>query len=410
MLEKACAAGRVSACDRIAAEIDAGGRMPQDLARSARIRRERCDAGNYRICGDLGGMALAGRGLPADPDEARRLLQLACDHDDGWSCGHLARNDDGKDKARRERAQKLMEKGCDLGDAAACASLARAIFDVKSKALHPRVLSLATSACQAGSRDGCGLEAWLRRNAHGTPYDPDGAFVAGKKACDGGDVEACAAVGWSLAVGVGTRADRAAGKALLDGTCQRGHAPACVMLGELMGRGPDAAKAFALFERACEAGEASGCAARARARVLGVGTSPDIQAGRRELEALCRTRVEAACVALATTLVEPPPGERADGARAAKLFERACGAGSAPACAELGALRLAGIGGKADDVAAITLLERACDHGSGAGCARVGDLYARGSRTYPANPITAAIWHRRACAAGWVAAGPEQRP
>lgn len=410
-LEKACAGGRTVACETIATEIDAGGRLPEDLARSARLRRERCDAKSYSACGDLALMLLAGRGVLADPAEARRLLELACDHDDGWSCGQLAALDDGKDKARRARALTLLEKGCALSDAGTCASLARALFDAKDTAGHARVLALATASCNGGSRGGCGLEAWLRRNAFGAAYDPDGAFAAGKRACDGGDVESCAAVGWSLAVGVGTRADRAAGAKLLEATCQRGQALACVMLGELIGeRAGDASAAFALFERACAAGEASGCAARARARVLGAGTPQDVKAGRRELEALCRERVEAGCVALATTLVHPPAGQRADGARAAKLFERACAAGSAPACGELGALRLAGIGGKADDVAAITLLERACDRGHASACAGVADIYAQGSRTYPADAITAAIWLRRACAAGWRAACSEERP
>jgi uncharacterized protein len=71
-------------------------------------------------------------------------------------------------------------------------------------------------------------------------------------------------------------------------------------------------------------------------------------------------------------------GVPADPARANQLFQQACDAGSAAACAELGGRYLHGYGGAAYDARIVTLLRRACDGGSASGCAHLAFLYATG--------------------------------
>jgi uncharacterized protein len=93
-------------------------------------------------------------------------------------------------------------------------------------------------------------------------------------------------------------------------------------------------------------------------------------------EQSCRDGVASGCFRQAWDLWNRSRGEGSDRDRALVLYEKACRAGSAEACAHEG-LYLTDRPDRAHDAAAA--LGRACDLGSGAGCAHLAFLYATGT-------------------------------
>src|SRR6266542_1158275 len=88
-------------------------------------------------------------------------------------------------------------------------------------------------------------------------------------------------------------------------------------------------------------------------------------------EASCRAGIPSGCFRQAWTLWSRNRGT--DRERALEIYQAACRAGSAEACA-YGGLRLTETANRDRD--AVALLERSCELGSGAGCAHLAFLYA----------------------------------
>jgi TPR repeat protein len=70
--------------------------------------------------------------------------------------------------------------------------------------------------------------------------------------------------------------------------------------------------------------------------------------------------------------------EKEEYSQAARLYQRACDAGSADACNNLGVDYAEGTGVQRDEFRAASLYEKACDGGNANGCSDLGDLYWRG--------------------------------
>ena len=93
------------------------------------------------------------------------------------------------------------------------------------------------------------------------------------------------------------------------------------------------------------------------------------------LDRTCQDAVASACMRQAWTLWRRNQGQDRD--RAIELYEKACRAGSAQACADFG--RHLAIDLKSRGPEAVAALERACELGSGAGCGHFGFLFATGT-------------------------------
>ena len=92
-------------------------------------------------------------------------------------------------------------------------------------------------------------------------------------------------------------------------------------------------------------------------------------------EKICRDGIASGCFRQARTLWSRNRGTDRD--RALELYQKACLAGSAEACAEEGMRFFKGTTDRAKD--AVAVLQRSCDLGSGAGCTHLAFLYATGS-------------------------------
>jgi TPR repeat protein len=126
-----------------------------------------------------------------------------------------------------------------------------------------------------------------------------------------------------------------------DARCRAGNAAACTLAARGYARNDSAShdpgKAQALYRRACDGGDAEGCA---------------------ELGAVYEAIHED------TT--------------AQGLYQQSCLAGHARGCASLGALYAAGRGSARDDAKAVAMFRKACDANDPGGCLQLGAMYEAG--------------------------------
>jgi uncharacterized protein len=198
-------------------------------------------------------------------------------------------------------------------------------------------------ACDGGDMAAC---AWLFERNQRRGQRRELRAEVYRRPCELGHAEACHQLARRYETGNALRKDRAQAAAYYEMACRRGaHGPACTSLGLLVSEdaGGEEARTAAMryFELACGAESAAGCYHLGRSHAAGEGGAGSF-------------------------------------ARAAAYFERACEAGYADGCAGLGELFLAGEGVPQSDGRAATLYQRACDEGSAMGCENLAELYREG--------------------------------
>ncbi len=180
-------------------------------------------------------------------------------------------------------------------------------------------------ACEGGHRPSClELEEIYR----------DGVAAALDRACDGerglgGEMAACHELALAQRSGAGLLRNPHQAEGRLRWACDHGYAPSCEAL---PGFAPSGAPSRGL-EEDCRRGDHEACLMLARReRAEGPGTAPYAGA---LLLGLCRAGSHAGCVELAWQLEGDEAPRPAGVSHARHLFQRACVAGSAPACDEL---------------------------------------------------------------------------
>ncbi len=145
----------------------------------------------------------------------------------------------------------------------------------------------------------------------------------------------------------------------------------------------------------CDKGNAASCNHLGELYLLGSGVPADTAKARAPLEKGCSGDDARACLNLGLLLVQINSG-----AQAPKLFEKACDAGVAPGCGELGRAYLEGkLGLAADPNKALGLLEKACNGGAHRACGSAAALLAQGQGVTKDLPRAFAL-HQRACQGG----------
>lgn len=235
-----------------------------------------CDAGEC----NTRGMEAVTRARYA---EAIGLLDRACTLGHAVGCSNLAglmRGGAGE-LSQPSRTPGLYNRACTLGFAEACAAVGSIYAEGKLVAPDPtRALTMYDRACTQRDAQGCFTAGIFHNEGRGGPRSPENAVERFDQACGLGHATACFNAGILLYRERGARPgenERAAG---YFGRACDGQQPAgCLRLGiaTLRGHGtsPDVQVAKDLFDRACTAGDADGCAA---AQQLARGK------GRRDLE------------------------------------------------------------------------------------------------------------------------------
>ena len=194
-------------------------------------------------------------------------------------------------------------------------------------------------ACQLGAARGCVRQAAAMLRGQAGVSDERGALALLRRTCQGDDgAVACLALGDLLERGVAgvAAADPQQAVALYERACELGDAQGCVLLGRRLG---DMEQAAALYERACGADEPAGCLLAGRARLEGRGVPVDVGLAAERFERGCRELASPRnCTALGLVYVEGPGGLEADEDRGKALLRGACEEGHGLACRNLGLL------------------------------------------------------------------------
>jgi TPR repeat protein len=239
------------------------------------------------------------------------------------------------------KAVALYTRGCDGGFATSCVNLGAMHFEgnavPKDESLGARFF---LRGCEAGAPEGCLNVSIAYGEGRGVPKDPVQAFTFAGRACAAGARAGCVRVELARIAGDGAAKDVKAGLAQLDGMCMRGEPIACESLAKLYATGmgtdvpADGLRVRAYAKKACDLGSKRSCQAD---QLLGTMDSLDSTAAR--ANALFQTKCDAgdavACGMLGENLLDGN-GTSVDRAKGTALLERACRGGFERACKKLG--------------------------------------------------------------------------
>lgn len=232
-----------------------------------------------------------------------------------------------------------------------------------------------------------------------SPSDPAG--------CAQGDGAACDRLGRLAEAGsAGVPPDLEQAAVLFERACSAGFADGCAALASAtaLGQGtdPSPTRAVALNERACAGGSARGCAGLGEAYAWGRGVARDDVRAADLLRKGCSRDPRHGCRELARLLATPGSPVR-DDAAALVLFLSGCDRGEIPACGAAGSLVGAGRGAAADPTRAAALFQKACDGANAIACAQLGLAHFKG-RGVALDPVRGAVLLDQGCRGGFASA------
>jgi uncharacterized protein len=189
-------------------------------------------------------------------------------------------------------------------------------------------------------------------------------------ACDGGTGRACFDAGMRRAQGLGTARDRVAAVSWLEKGCRLDDARSCGLLAGFLGVGSegvakDQKRAFELHQKACPRNPAS-CTVLVGYYFEGKVVPQDKAKAMAMLEMGCRAGDGKGCEDLANRL-EKGNGIAMDKARAVETARKACDL-DPMYCETLGAFYIGGTGVAKDSARGESLVEKACNGGSKQAC------------------------------------------
>ena len=226
------------------------------------------------------------------------------------------------------------------------------------------------SACARakGRGEACTMHGTLL--SYGGPAELKEASAVLGSSCEAGDGAACARAAWLTAFPLGGFQAPDAKRAAEHASTACSSAPAhCAPLGVALelGWAKNKEDAASVYDKACGAGDALGCAHRASmpgAKVDDAARAKALTA----LEPVCAAGDPYACAAVGVLK------EHTGVADAAPVLRKACDAGAGLACNNLAALLVEGKGGEAPPDKIFGLFEKACASGEPAGCNNAGAM------------------------------------
>jgi hypothetical protein len=152
--------------------------------------------------------------------------------------------------------------------------------------------------------------------------------------------------------------------------CNGGDAKGCAGLGALLRGGlaagktsDDGARALAAFQKACDGGHTGSCVAGGEMRYQALGVDKDVDAAIALFDRACAAGEAAGCNDMGIVLAD-----RKETAKAATYYEKACTKDVAIGCVGLGLLTRDGRGVPKDAARAKALFQKACKAGVSVGC------------------------------------------
>lgn len=300
------------------------------------------------------------------------------------------------------------DRDCAKGKTAACLQLADA-FEAGLGDLRPDIrtsLGYAMRACDQKSGPGCARASGIVREGRANFSDPALAWRLADTGCTAlSDPSACAGLGLMLFRGQGVARDPARAASLLAASCKAGADDGCrFQASVLFYESPDEAShraAVPLFDMACKAKHAWGCAGLSLAYSGGKGVGRDLSAAARYAEAGCINgqgdRIEVCglhggFMTMARDKARLNQGEQ--------FLNRACLAGAADACQRLSMIGFNQVeGATTTPEEGVYYARRGCDLGLALACHDLAVAYNTGM-VVAADEVVGAALMERACALG----------
>jgi len=253
-LAQLCDARDWPACEELAARLEVGAGVAEDVARAARLYGRACDAGHAGACTSIGFLHESGRGMPRDAARAVALYERACALGDGYGCEWLARMHEERRFAAADpaRAAELKRRACELGTRACRLAALR-----QAAGSWPE-------ACEQGDASACTQAGnAIEQGGESRRPDPERAAYFYRKGCDAGAAASCLALAVLYDMGQGVFKDLATAAGFYGRACEAGSAQGCRSLALLYETGEgvelSAERAAELMRRACALGDRDSC-------------------------------------------------------------------------------------------------------------------------------------------------------
>lgn len=301
LFDDACGAGSSAGCAlmlerKLRAEADQGA-----MGTLAQQTVEMCDRLGGSVCFTAATLFENGAGVPRDEARAKALTLRACDTGSAFACFVAGMNLAEGQAVPSAEARAAYEKACGSNIAGACFNLAYALLQGATAEEKEQGRALGLRACRLGDARACDFLAATNegRSAPGAKdvyASPDAAQAANERYCELGGAEACVTVAFYK----GARAEESGQLhelekvlPLLQRGCVRGSVRGCNALAHV------AADAVS----SCEGGDAGQCLVAGYVftegvrvpRVSGRSIKPDADRAKAAFQKACEGGVQAAC-------------------------------------------------------------------------------------------------------------------
>lgn len=227
ILGKACDDGEAMGCAHLGRQLLAGRGVPADAKRAAELLDKACDGGDDKSCGVIGGLYARGEGVTQDYAKAVTLYKRACDGSDAEACDALGQLWETGAAGRQDKilASMMYQRGCYRASGSACTNQGRVELSMPGGGNLDQAKRSFEMGCMWRSDVGCAAMKVLYGGNQ--VVMPNVALLqTGRRACDSGDVRACATLGL-MAVATG---NKPGGLMDLDRACMRGDGFACAVV------------------------------------------------------------------------------------------------------------------------------------------------------------------------------------
>jgi membrane associated rhomboid family serine protease/TPR repeat protein len=283
-----CALGELAACRNQAFALEALGR-PEDTPTIRALFRQACPD-VPASCADFARLA-----WEDEPQAAATAARQACDGKDGFGCwlsGSFHADGTGVEK-NEARAREFHQEACDLGDVRGCNSLALLVQDGRGGPVDlPRAAGLFEKACATGDALSCANFAISLWKGKGVEKDAPRALKLFEYACAAGVSFGCDGVAELV-----PSKERLTKQAVFEQACAANAASGCLYLGAIFEYREDVdfAAADANYLKACQLGDAYGCAWHADLLDAGKGVAKDPEAAGDFYARACQLGLKEAC-------------------------------------------------------------------------------------------------------------------
>lgn len=327
MLDAACSAGILMACQDLAVTLAQGYRLPFNGDRAVIYAEKSCRAPLEEHC-----VYSAASVQYIKTEFARAIFEESCKSGTLIGCQKLAKFhlDETIDQLDVPLSLSLLDSNCSTGYAESCESLFYHL-SVQEDQTQRYVESeaIAQGLCHEGQEHMCTRMASYYSDE--VMQKPKLSFEMSKRGCELGEEHACKWLGQKYLAGNGTPKDLAKAKAVFDAFCASGDKGSCHVAAQAL-EGTETLSPTERSATQCESGYADACRNAAWAYATGKDVQKDLARAVTLFETGCDKGLAISCIDLASLYDYAQFDMPEDKPRAQILYGKACRLGEQQGC------------------------------------------------------------------------------